>query len=143
FPRVVLGRNDHDPSSAHPLADVVVSLADEVELDAAREERSEALPGLPAEVHERASRRGALSELVADRAAEPRPDGPVGIVDLVGKLDVATGPNGLPRVLVQPVPELGAKPLELEVATEPAFVPGFDQKRGEVDAVRARPRWPL
>ena len=46
-------------------------------------------------MHERASRRGALSELVADRAAEPRPDGPVGIVDLVGKLDVPTGPNGL------------------------------------------------
>ena len=54
---------------AHRLADVVVRLADEIELDAGREERAEALAGRALEAGAHAARRRGGAELLGDRAA--------------------------------------------------------------------------
>ena len=55
-------RRDHDPAAAHRLADVVVRLADEIELDARGEKGAEAL-----------ARRSPRSARGRDRRAPPSP----------------------------------------------------------------------
>src|SRR5205814_3981909 len=108
-----------DAPAAPALADVVVGSSHQVELHAGRQERAEALPGPAREGHERAAGRRSLAELVADGPAEPGPDGSVGVVDLVGQLDIAPGANRLPRVLVQPVAQLRTRVLQVDVVMEP------------------------
>ena len=71
------GRRDHDPAAAHRLADVVVRLADEIELDPGREEGAEALAGRALETGAYPALRRARPDLAGDRPAEPRADGAI------------------------------------------------------------------
>ena len=85
--RIARGRRDHDPAARHRLADVVVRLADELQLDTRGEERAEALPGGPLEARPDAAGGWSVARDARDRAAEPGADRAVGVRDLVGGLD--------------------------------------------------------
>src|SRR5439155_2044452 len=80
-------RGDRDPAAAHRLADAVVRLALEVELDAGREERAEALPGDAREARADAAGRRRGSEAAPDQPAEARADGAVAVAHAVRRLD--------------------------------------------------------
>ena len=73
---IVGRRGDHDATAAHRLADVVVRLADEVELDSRGEECAEALTGEALEAGAHAARRRRRPCDSRDRAAEPGPAPP-------------------------------------------------------------------
>src|SRR6476620_4467842 len=84
----VLGRwRDDDPPAGHRLADVVVRLADETELDTGGEKGAEALSRRALEASANASCRRAGADRPGDRAAEARSDRPVAVPDLEGRLD--------------------------------------------------------
>src|SRR3954452_24674809 len=63
-------RDDDDAPAAHALADAVVRLALQIELDAGREECAEALAGRAAEARANAARRGTRAEAGRDGSAE-------------------------------------------------------------------------
>src|SRR5579859_7887412 len=86
---VVLRRAHDDPAAAHALADVVVRLADELELDASREEGAEALAGRALEPRAHASRRRAGAEAARHEPADPGADGAVVRADRIPRLDDA------------------------------------------------------
>src|SRR5207247_10526057 len=67
---VVVARPDHDASAGHALADVIVGLADEIELDAVGEEGAEALPGRAGVADNGGAARRQLASLEGDGAAE-------------------------------------------------------------------------
>src|SRR5439155_9120978 len=82
-------RPDDDPAAAHRLADVVVRLPRQLELDARGEERAEALAGGAGETGADAAGRRLPRERPSDLAAEPRADGSVAVPDLVRELEQA------------------------------------------------------
>jgi hypothetical protein len=81
------GRRDDDATAAHALADVVVRLAFEVELDAGGEEGAEALAGRADEARAHPPGWRALRESPPDQATQPGADRPVGVRDAIGGLD--------------------------------------------------------
>src|SRR5581483_4771952 len=105
---VALGRADRDPAAAHPLADVVVRLADQVELDARGEERPEALPRRAREAHPDPARRRVDAEAPPDLAAEARSDGAVPGRDRVGGLDERRALERRLGLAREPLAELAA-----------------------------------
>ena len=84
---VVGRRGDHDAAAAHRLADAVVRLADEVELDPGGEERAEALSGGALEARAHAARRRRRACDASDCTAEPGSDRTIAVRDLMARLD--------------------------------------------------------
>ena len=80
-------RRDDDAPAGHRLADVVVRLADEAELDAGREERAEALARRALEAGADAAGGRDAADRLRDGAAEARADRAVRVRDLVRGLD--------------------------------------------------------
>jgi len=79
---------DDDLAARQALAHVVVGIAFEVERDAARQERAEALPCGPLEVESDGVVRQAVRAVpLRDLAAEQRAGYPVGVADRQGGLD--------------------------------------------------------
>src|ERR687892_458442 len=136
----VVSRGAHDDAAAaHPLADVVVGLARERELDPSGEEGAEALAGRPLEARAHASRRRLRSERAPDRASEARPDGAVAVADPVAELDD-------PRLLERGRSVRGQTGAELPSARVRSRLPGVGsravprtaEQSGHVEEVRAR-----
>src|SRR6185503_4654218 len=85
--RVVGRRRHHDPPAGHRLADVVVRLADEPELDARGEERTKALTRGPLEARSDTAGRRPGANRARNRAAEAGTDRAIAVRDLEGRLD--------------------------------------------------------
>ena len=81
------GRRDHDPAAAHRLADVVVRLADEAQLDPGGEEGAKALARRAFEPRPDATRGRPRADRLGDRSGKARADRPVGVRDRVPRLD--------------------------------------------------------
>ena len=90
---VVVRRADDHQTAAHALADVVVGLAGQVELDAVGQERREALPGRAGEADPGGAAGRQRAVLQGDGARQGGADGPVGVADLVGQVDVVAVPH--------------------------------------------------
>src|SRR5690606_32081366 len=79
---LILGREaaltrgiNNQPPAGKPFADVIVTVALELERDALREERAEALPSRAAQLHvDRVVRQGALAPSLDERIAQHRAD---------------------------------------------------------------------
>ena len=98
-------RGDHDPAAAHPLADVVVGLTHQSELDAVRQERAERLPRGAMEVHAGGSGWRGRAEGFADRPTEPRSDGAIDVGDGEIELDDAAVADGRPAPIEHAIAE--------------------------------------
>ena len=134
IPGVVLGGDDDDPPAAHPLADVVVRLADEPEVDALREEGPEALARLAGEVDVdlAGGRRRAVH--VGDGPAEAGPHRPVGVVDVIRQRDLLAAHDRPKGVVVDPVAERGAGLLDRVGGDEmPRPLLPFLDEQGQVE----------
>ena len=107
-PRIagVVGRSgDRDPAAAHPLADVVVGLPRQAQLDAVRQERTERLPRRPVETRADGPGRGSHAERPADRSAQPGPDGAIAVRDGELELHVRAVADRRPRRVEQAIAE--------------------------------------
>src|SRR5207244_8593882 len=84
---VVRRRQDHDAAAAHALADAVVRLADELELDACAEKRAEALPRRSLEAGADAAGRRRAAVATRDLDAQACADRTVTVRDRITQLD--------------------------------------------------------
>src|SRR5262249_24937484 len=123
--RVPLRRPDDDAAAAHALADVVVRLADELELDAPGEERAEALSCRPLEARPHTPGRRRRAEHPADHAAQARAHGAIVAADRVPRLDDARTFERRRDVVRETLAEFAARRPKLRLARgpDPAPVP--------------------
>src|SRR3954447_2504857 len=106
--RIVARRQHDDPTPTHPLADVIVRLADHFELHAGGQEGAEALPGRAFEPRSHAAGRRAGPKSPADLDTESGTDRSVPVPDRIRQFDETIFLEGGGGVAGQSLPELAA-----------------------------------
>ena len=136
----VVGRPHDDAPARQSLADVVVGLADQIERDAARQERAEALPGGAGELHvDRVVGQALVAVAARDLARQHRADRAVDVADRQderrpSRRARAPGARARSACCRAPCPGRGPAPRRGGAARRPA-PPGSEDAR-EVEPLR-------